>query len=166
MKHGCGVNQNTESTNSFELTGIYEGKQYTNLFVKCNLRAESQACVTGLLSSPEPKAHWWAYHMARPLSICLSVCQHFQTSSSPKPLRRLKPNFMWSLHGMGEWKFVRGVQVTWPRCPPCPYMVKTFKNLLLWNRWADFHETWYVALKTQAHDSLFNRWPWDDLDLF
>ena len=27
-------------------------------------------------------------------------------------------------------------------------MVKTIKNLLLWNRWIDFNETWYVALGT------------------
>ena len=29
-------------------------------------------------------------------------------------------------------------------------MVKTFKNLLLWNRKADDLETWYVALSTQV----------------
>ena len=28
---------------------------------------------------------------------------------------------------MGEGKFVQLVQVTWPRWPPCPYMVKTLK---------------------------------------
>ena len=32
---------------------------------------------------------------------------------------------------------------------------KPFKNLLLQNRRADFHETWYVALGTPAHHSLF-----------
>ena len=32
---------------------------------------------------------------------------------------------------------------------------KSFKNLLLQNRWADFHETWYVASGTPAHHSLF-----------
>ena len=32
---------------------------------------------------------------------------------------------------------------------------KTFNNLLLWNRRADFHETWYVALETPAYHSLF-----------
>ena len=32
---------------------------------------------------------------------------------------------------------------------------KPFKNLLLQNRQADFHETWYVASGTQAHHSLF-----------
>ena len=31
---------------------------------------------------------------------------------------------------------------------------KPFKNLLQ-NRWADFHETWYVASGTPAHHSLF-----------
>ena len=34
---------------------------------------------------------------------------------------------------------------------------KPFKNLLLQNRRADFHETWYVALGTPAHHSLFKR---------
>ena len=42
-------------------------------------------------------------------------------------LCRLKPNFMWSLNEIGEQKFVQMVQVTWPRWPPCPYMVKTWK---------------------------------------
>ena len=30
----------------------------------------------------------------------------------------------------------------------------TLKNLLLLNRQADFHETWYVAFGTTAHHSL------------
>ena len=67
-------------------------------------------------------------------------------------------------HGMGEWKFVRIVQVTWARWPPCPtpYMVKPFKNLLR-NQWADCLETWYVAFGTRAHHNLFKWWPWVDL---
>ena len=52
---------------------------------------------------------------------------NFQRSSSPKPLGQLKQNFMWSLHGSGEQKFVRGIWVTWPWWPPRPYMVKTLK---------------------------------------
>ena len=32
---------------------------------------------------------------------------------------------------------------------------KPFKNLLLQNRQADFHETWYVASGTPAHHKLF-----------
>ena len=60
--------------------------------------------------------------------------QHFQTSFPEKPPCWLKPNFMWSLNGIGERKFVQVVQVTWPRWPPCPYMVKTWKSLLLCNQ--------------------------------
>ena len=36
--------------------------------------------------------------------------------------------------GWGERKIAKMVAVHWPRWPPCPYMVKTFKNLLLQNR--------------------------------
>ena len=57
------------------------------------------------------------------------------------------------------------VQVTWPRWPPCPYMVKTFKNLLQNQKSYDL-ETWHVALGTQALQSLYKWWPWVDLDLF
>ena len=35
------------------------------------------------------------------------------------------------------------------------YGKKPFKNLLLWNQWTDFHETWYVASGTPAHHSLY-----------
>ena len=35
---------------------------------------------------------------------------------------------------MGERKIAKMVAVRQPRWPPCPYMVKIFKNLLLHNR--------------------------------
>ena len=35
-----------------------------------------------------------------------SVRPHFRTSSLPKPLGQSKPNFMWSLLGKGERKFI------------------------------------------------------------
>ena len=63
----------------------------------------------------------------------LYVCQHFQTSPL-KPLGRLKPNFISSLLVIGERKFVQTVLVTWPRWPPCLYMVQTLQNLLLRNQ--------------------------------
>ena len=47
-----------------------------------------------------------------------------------------------------------------------PYMVKTLKNLLLWNQKADDFETWYAASGPQVLPSLFKWWPWVDLDLF
>ena len=47
-----------------------------------------------------------------------------------------------------------------------PINGKNLKNLLLWNRWADFNETWYVASRTLAHCSLYKSRPWVVLDLF
>ena len=122
-------------------------------------------------SPPEPKAHRWAYRIPmvrRPSSVRPSSVRRsqFQTSSSPKALGQSKPNFMWSLLGKGERKFVRGIWVTWPRWPPRRYIVKTLQYLLLQNWWTDFHETWYVASGTPAHHNLFKWWPWVDLDLF
>ena len=87
-------------------------------------------------SSPEPKAPRWAISIpvtpasvVRRPSVCPSVRpsvrQHFQTSSPLKPQGQLNSNFIWRLLRMGERKFVQMVSVTWPRWPPCPYMVKT-----------------------------------------
>ena len=43
----------------------------------------------------------------RPSSSSVVVVRpHFQTSSALKPLGQSKPNFMWSLLGKGEPKFV------------------------------------------------------------
>ena len=85
---------------------------------------------------------WGGSHSkGRPLSsVCMCVCQNFPTSSL-KPLGRLKTNFMWSLLGIEERKFVQTVRVTWSRWPPCPYMIKTLniffspepKGLWPWN---------------------------------
>ena len=36
-----------------------------------------------------------------------------------------------------------------------PIYDRNLKNLLLQNRQADFHETWYVASGTPAHHSLY-----------
>ena len=118
-----------------------------------------------IFSSPEPKVG--LVGLCRPYVCVLYVCQHFQTSSPLKPLGRLKPNFIWSLLGTGERKFVQTVQVTLPRWPPpCPCIVKTLKNLLLQNQKADDLETWYAASGARVLPSLFKWWPWVDLDLF
>ena len=81
-----------------------------------------------------------------------------------KTLGRLKPNFIWSLHGKLGWKFVQMFWVTWPRW--LPGMVKTLKNLLFWNQEANDIETWYTALGTQVLPNLFKWWHWIDLDHF
>ena len=62
------------------------------------------------------------------MCVCMCVCQHFQTYSPLKLLGQLKPNFIKSLLGAGKRKFVQTVVVTWPRWPPCPYMLKTLKR--------------------------------------
>ena len=53
------------------------------------------------------------------------VRPQFQTSSPLKLLGQLNSNFIWRLLRMGERKFVQMVLVTWPKWPPCPYMLKT-----------------------------------------
>ena len=50
------------------------------------------------------------------------------------PLSQFCSNFIWSLLRVGERKIAKMVAVRRLRWPPCPYMVKTFKNLLLHNR--------------------------------
>ena len=67
---------------------------------------------------------------------------------------------------MRERKSAQMVLVTWPRWPPCPYMVKTLKNLLLWNQKADDLETWYASSGARVLPSLLKWWPWLTLTYF
>ena len=80
-----------------------------------------------------------------------------------KHLGRLKPNSLWSLHGMLGWKFIQLFRITWPRWLPIPYMVKTLKNVLLRNQEAGDIETWYKASSTQVLPNWFKWWHWVDL---
>ena len=88
------------------------------------------------------------------------ISQHmrFCYLSHRRPLGRLKQNFMWSLLGTGERTFVQMVQVTWPRWPPYPYMVKTLNTLLLRNGKAGDLETWFAASDAWVLPSLFKWW--------
>ena len=62
--------------------------------------------LVGLLTSLQRV--FYHYSIGRPLSsVGICVCKHFRTSSPLKPLGRLKPNFIWSLHGIEERKFVQ-----------------------------------------------------------
>ena len=116
----------------------------------------------------------WIYMNIKDQGHLLTLVQGHSDSTfanffSLETARLMKSNFMWIIHGMGERKFVQMVQVTWPRWLQCPYMenmVKTLKNLLLWNQKADDLETWYAASGAQVLLSLFKWWPWVDLDLF
>ena len=108
-----------------------------------------------LFSLPEPNA---LGELIGKTMVCRQRCmhhrlQHFQMTSPLKPLCRLKSNYMWSLHGVVEQKFVCKVWFTWPRWPSCPYLVKTFEALLLGNWMADDFEIWYAALVAWALSS-------------
>ena len=69
-----------------------------------------------------------------PYAFVWEKCSEFQTTSPLEPLGQFCSNFIWSLLRVGERKIAKMVAVRWPRWPPRPYMVKTFKNLLLQNR--------------------------------
>ena len=124
-------------------------------------------CVT-FLAHLSQRLIWWAFRIGRPpVDRPSIVCRpHTLNVFSSETIVPLKSNFIWSFSRMGEWKFVQTVLVTWPRWPLCPYMVKTLKNLLLWNQKADDLETWYAASDARVLPSLFKWWPCVDLDLF
>ena len=58
-----------------------------------------------------------------------SVFSNFVFLRTPRPIEtRFHVELPWD----GELKWVHLVYVTWPRWPPCPYMVKTFKIHVSW----------------------------------
>ena len=92
---------------------------------------------------------WWSYIDVWPfygkikfasLCICMGTIHLYETKKNEnfkrpplKPLGQCCSHFMWSLLRLGKRKVVKMVTVYWSRWLPCPYMVKTFKNLLLQN---------------------------------
>ena len=106
---------------------------------------------------------WWAYRIGRPPS---SVCH-------PHSLNIFSSETTWLMdakfHMESPWDVGTNVCSNglghMTRWLPCPYMVKTFKNLLR-NQKADDLETWYEASGALVLPSLFKWWPWVDLDLF
>ena len=61
---------------------------------------------------------------------------------------------------MGEWKFVFGVWVTWPRWPPCPYMVKNTSKIFF-SRTKGPMTLWHWGLGPIIICSNDNpSWPW------
>ena len=82
---------------------------------------------------------------------------------SEKLLGKLKPNFIWSLFGLGKWTFIWMVQVTWSRWRPWPFMIKAFQKSSLepvgWLPWNlvcsiwNSGPSWFVQMMTLG-------WPW------
>ena len=115
------------------------------------------------ISSPEPKAHLWAYRIGKPPSsvVCrLSVRRPHSLDISSETAWPIKVKFHLEPPWDGERKFVQTMQVTWPRWPPCPYKVKN------WNQRADDLETCYAASGAWVLPSFFKWCPWVGLDLF
>ena len=111
------------------------------------------------LSSPEAKAQdelLWSLPVCCPLSVVLPSIHTFERPPL-KPLVQISSNQV-EPSVKGDWKFVEMVTVYKSRSLPCPYMVKTLKNLLL-QTWESFGaESWYKAWKTQSLPSLFKWW--------
>ena len=88
----------------------------------------------------------WRLTFLRRSQVCLPMhlyghhtfvwekCWEFQTTYPLKPLGKCCSNFMWSPLRLGEGMIAKMVAVHWPRWLPCPYMLKTFKNLLPQNQ--------------------------------
>ena len=78
------------------------GKFATELLPLIDVRIEFLAHLSRRLTGELIGYPW----IRRPSVVRPSVRSHFQTSSPLKPLGQSKPNFMWSLLGKGEPKFV------------------------------------------------------------
>ena len=87
-------------------------------------------------------------------------------TSPLKPLGQCCSNFMWSLLRLGEQKIAKMVAIHGPRWPPCPYMVKTFKNLLLKNRGCLRAESLHKSSGTGGLPKLLKWWSYIDVWLF
>ena len=98
-----------------------------------------------------------------PYAFVWEKCSEFQMTSSLEPLGQFCTNFIWSLLRLGEWKIAKMVAVHRPRCPPCPYMVKTFKNLLLQNRGCLGAESLHKSLETGGLPKLLKQMSYIDI---
>ena len=68
--------------------------------------------------------------------------------------------------GCGEWKIAKMVAVYWPRWLSCPYMVKTFKNLLLQNKKGPWTLLLHKPSETEDLPKLLKWKSYDDIWLF
>ena len=80
-----------------------------------------------------------------------------------EPLGQYCSNFIWSLPGAGKWKVAKMFAIHWPRWPLCPYMVKSFKNLLLQNRGCLVAESLHKSSGTGGLPKLLKKWSYIDI---
>ena len=106
------------------------------------------------------------WSMLLPYAFVWEKCWEFQMISPLKPLGQCCSNFIWSLLRLGERKIAKMVTVHWPRWPPCPYMIKTFKNLLLQNSGCLGVESLHKSSGMGGLPKLLKWWSYFDVDLF
>ena len=83
----------------------------------------------GILAHLSRRLIWWAYRIGRPLSSVVRRRRpHSLNIFSSETTGPIKVKFHMELLWDGKRKFAQMFMVTWPRWPPCPYMVKTLKK--------------------------------------
>ena len=75
-----------------------------------------------IVSSPEPKVQWWAYSIV-PHTSTFSNIFPSETSGPVEAKSYVEPPWDGGTKSLFKWSLV-----TWPRWPPCPYMVKIFSG--------------------------------------
>ena len=95
---GCACNKlHNAKAPSFSLHGWYAWQSDPDFWLL--LKTKWRTLSTNNISSPEPKAHRWAYSIGNQPS---SIRQHFQTTSPLKPWSRFFPYFAYSNYRQGE----------------------------------------------------------------
>ena len=102
-------------------------------------------------------------HLYEPHTFEWKNCWEFQMTSPLKPLSQFCSNFIWSHLRVGKQKIAKIVMVHWPRWPPCPYIVKTFKNLLLQNLECLGAESLHKSLGTRGLPKLLKELSYVDI---
>ena len=121
-----------------------------------------------VISTPEPKAHWWAYSIGRPLSsvgmyVCMST---FSNIFSSETTGAIEAKFQVELSMDGGTKVCSNGPGHMTSMAAMPIYSTNLKNLLLWTKKTDYLESWYAASGTRVLSSLFKWWHWVDRDLF
>ena len=109
-------------------------------------------------SSPEPKAHWYAYRIGRPLS---SVVRTLSTSSPQKPI---KVKFHMAPPWDGGMKVCSNGPGHMTKMAAMPIYGKNLNKSSSLEPKGDDLETWYAASDARVLPSLFKWWPWVDHD--
>ena len=108
------------------------------------------------------KVKFFPMHLYEPYNLNGKIVENFKRPPL-KPLSQFCSNSIWSHLRVGKQKIAKIVAVRWPRWPPCPYMVKTFKNLLLQNRECLGAESLHKASGTRGLPKLLKELSYVDI---